>query len=384
MTRLEALARNSDALGLQFREVSEEYLWRTPERGNLNLQTILKSDEEFCRADLRARLYSALSDFNPDVISVPGWNSWFSLNALCWADNNQVPAVVMSDSQEIDFRRYWWKEKIKSWILAFSNAALVAGTAHIQYLLKLGYQREKIYVGYDVVDNAFFEKEAYRIRRQPEHWRREFSLPTRYLLCVARFVEKKNIGSLLNAYRLYLDAVRSGRCKGEPLSLVLLGEGPMRDELETRSARLGLKRFVQFAGFRPVSEIPVFYALADALVLASITEQWGLVVNEAMASGLPVLVSDRCGCAPDLVINGENGYCFDPTDVPALAERMIEVATGRCDLEAMGQRSRQIIGNWTPMTFAKGLADAADAAQAVPRPSSRFWQRALLRALARR
>ena len=98
---------------------------------------------------------------------------------------------------------------------------------------------------------------------------------------------------------------------------------------------------VILAGFKQYDELPAYYGLASAFVHASTTEQWGLVVNEAMASGLPVLVSDRCGCAPDLVEDGVNGFTFDPYDVEALAGLMQRVA-------AMTDERRQAMGASRP------------------------------------
>src|SRR5262249_59830905 len=94
--------------------------------------------------------------------------------------------------------------------------------------------------------------------------------------------------------------------------LVLLGEGEQRAKLEGLRDALGLRNDVSMPGFKQYDELPAYYGLASAFVHTSTTEQWGLVVNEAMAAGLPVLVSERCGCGPDLVREGVNGFTFDP------------------------------------------------------------------------
>ena len=100
-----------------------------------------------------------------------------------------------------------------------------------------------------------------------------------------------------------------------------------------------------------------------------------------MAAGLPVLVSNRCGCAPDLVEEGRNGYTFDPYDVDALAGLMRKIAADGCDREAMGQASREIIARWTPQTFAENLCKTAEAALNAPRPQANLLDKALLWAL---
>ena len=108
-------------------------------------------------------------------------------------------------------------------------------------------------------------------------------------------------------------------------------------------------------------------------------EQWGLVVNEAMAAGLPALVSNRCGCAPDLVEEGRNGFTFDPYDAEELARLMLRVSSMSEDgRAAMGQASREIISRWTPETFATNLMKAVQIALNAPQPKATVVGRALL------
>src|SRR5690606_18401005 len=127
------------------------------------------------------------------------------------------------------------------------------------------------------------------------------------------------------------------------------------------------------------------YADAGAFVHASTTEQWGLVVNEAMACGLPVLVSNRCGCAPDLVKEGVNGWTFDPTDPATLAELMTTLASlPETERDALGAAGKRIIANWGPERFATGLIAAATRALRVGPKRAGWLDRLLLYALARR
>lgn len=122
----------------------------------------------------------------------------------------------------------------------------------------------------------------------------------------------------------------------------------------------------------------------SCFVHASTSEQWGLVVNEAMAAGLPVLVSNRCGCAADLVREGVNGFTFDPYDVEEMTRLMFRVAHGDVDRAALGQASREIIAEWGPERFAVGLEQAVEAALSAPAPKPSLLDRALLWALIHR
>ncbi len=124
--------------------------------------------------------------------------------------------------------------------------------------------------------------------------------------------------------------------------------------------------------------------MAGAFVHASTTEQWGLVVNEAMAAGLPVLVSERCGCAPDLVRDGVNGFTFDPYDPGQLADLMLKVSSDQCDRLAMGRASQEIIKDWGPERFADGLMQAVAVARSRPLPKASWLDRSLLWALVHR
>src|SRR5207249_5035240 len=151
-----------------------------------------------------------------------------------------------------------------------------------------------------------------------------------YFLASARFVEKKNLTSLIRAYAEYRDrlkgiGVTDPGYKGAPWDLVLLGDGPLRETLNAQLSTLNLHSHVHLPGFKQYDELPVYYALANAFVHASTTEQWGLVVNEAIASGLPVIVSERCGCVPELVQG--NGFTFDPMDEHELASLLFRMAT---------------------------------------------------------
>jgi glycosyltransferase involved in cell wall biosynthesis len=229
------------------------------------------------------------------------------------------------------------------------------------------------------VDNEYFRSGAEAARAVGPERRRELRLPGQYFLCVARLVVKKNLPALIEAYARYRRGAGSGAW-----SLVISGSGPMGPEL-VRHARLqGAEESILFTGRLGYAELPARYGLAGAFVLPSTSEQWGLVVNEAMASGLPVIVSSQCGCAPELVVEGQNGYLVDPRDPAA-----IEAALGRMaaadpsELERMGMRSAELIRAYSPENFAAGLERAIQHASARSRRRQRI-SRLALRVLSRR
>ncbi|MCL4553022.1 MAG: glycosyltransferase, partial [Candidatus Marsarchaeota archaeon] len=135
---------------------------------------------------------------------------------------------------------------------------------------------------------------------------------------------------------------------------------PQEDEVRAKS--LGNSNAAtHFIPWLQIDGLPLVYGLAKCFILPSTDlETWGLVVNEAMASRLPVLVSRRCGCWPELCWRGINGFDFDPADVDRLAGLMLRMSGGQVDLQKMGQASHQIISNFTPVTWAAALADCAE------------------------
>ena len=139
---------------------------------------------------------------------------------------------------------------------------------------------------------------------------------------------------------------------------MFVGEGPLRGEMERLISSSGLKN-VHILGFRNQSELPACYAMADALVLPSESEPWGLVVNEAMCFGLPIVVSDRVGSAPDLVRSGRNGFVYPMGDVSALAGCLRKLIANDVARAEMGRQSMEIITRWGLDQDVEGILAAA-------------------------
>ena len=198
--------------------------------------------------------------------------------------------------------------------------------------------------------------------RLPKKPGRSFTFLIYYFLASARFVPKKNLSHLLLAYERY-KALRGTRS----WKLVVIGDGPLWKNLRRQCLNLKLDDDVSFPGFVQYARLPAYYGLASAFVHVSVVEQWGLVVNEALAAGLPVLVSDRCGCVPELVSEGRNGFVFDPLDIERLAELMARLSDHQ-DSSAMGEISQQIIDDWSPDRFAASMLGAAKTALAASSP----------------
>jgi glycosyltransferase involved in cell wall biosynthesis len=185
--------------------------------------------------------------------------------------------------------------------------------------------------------------------------RRQFGLPERYFLCVGRLVFSKGVFDLLDAYSRLAPKLRAGA------ELLFVGDGVEQTELEARAAAID-PGAVRFAGFAHREHLAVYYALAEALVFPTHTDPWGLVVNEAMACGIPIVASEAGGCVVDLVQDGWNGYIVPKCAADKLAEALAKVA-GSPDLTAtMGARSAQRIELNSPQDCAAGFVAAMEAA----------------------
>jgi glycosyltransferase involved in cell wall biosynthesis len=178
-------------------------------------------------------------------------------------------------------------------------------------------------------------------------------------------VAKKNHAGLLAAYRRY-------QTEGGAWDLRLIGTGPMAAEIRSTIAGLPDPTKVRLDPFLQLEDLAIAYGQASTFVLASSTDQWGLVVNEAMAAGLPCIVSSACGCVADLIEHGLTGWTFDPAD-PAALTALLHTAEQQSQArrEAMTCAARDRLAVYSPASFADGLRQALEWACAHPRFSRR-------------
>ena len=401
--RLQAAARLFRVVAIETCAITREYEWerideaRAFDRVTLFDDVLSRRDPK--RALLRQKMTKALQEADPAVAMIPGWGTPASLIALEWCLQNQRPAVVMSESNALDEKRYALAESIKRSVVSLFSSGLAGGQLQMEYLIALGLPRNRVFTGYDVVDNDYFRQKAEEVRRQALEVREKYALPENYFLASARFVPKKNLPTLIRAYADYREISELSGQKSEvrrqssvgssqsvdPWDLVLLGDGPLKADLCRLISDLNLHGHVHLPGFIQYRELPAYYALADVFVHASTTEQWGLVVNEAMATGLPVIVSNRCGCVPDLVVEGKNGFTFDPGSVESLSKLMLEtwrLSKGR--LKEMRAESQRIVAGFTPEHFATGAQRAIDAAKSAPKRCAGLFSSLLVKALIHR
>ncbi len=285
---------------------------------------------------------------NPEVILSGGYNYPAMWQAQRWAHRRGIPFLLWSESNTQDARGHFWGvEALKRRFIHDCQGYVVPGSSAASYLHTFGVKQERILVAPNAVDVECFSNGAEQARQDPG-LRQHLGLPRRYLLYVGRFVRAKGVFDLLTAYATLPEAVR------KDVGLVLAGDGEEFEALRTRSREID-PGVVVFPGFLQRNELPAVYALAEVLVFPTHSDPWGLVVNEAMACGLPVIVSEVAGCVADLVRDGENGYIVAAGDPKTLSQAMEQVLNVPESQRQMGRRSLEISSRFSPEAWADGL-----------------------------
>ncbi|MEM0985412.1 MAG: glycosyltransferase [Pseudomonadota bacterium] len=331
-------------------------------------------DAAVAKGNLAPSVEDALSSLKPTCIAVSGWTNPESMAAIRWGRRNNVPLIMMSESQSDDAARSRVREAVKHRVVSLCDAALVGGPPHADYVETLGIPRNRVHFGYNAVDNAYFSAGVSVATADAKALRAALRLPKRYLLASARFIEKKNLPVLVEAFAGAIVQSDVG-----PIDLVILGDGPEKPRILEAARASGVLDRIHLPGFRGYDVLPAYYGLADGFVHVSTVEQWGLVVNEAMASGLPVIVSDRCGVARSVVKDWQTGFVTTPDK--ASVERAIGsfLTLGDEAREAMGLTAQRAIGPWGPKRFGEGMKAAmASAMSTNSRGKAAPWDAAIL------
>jgi 1,2-diacylglycerol 3-alpha-glucosyltransferase len=365
MARLTAVSVMCEKLGwkltaVQLTDDSLEHPWGdTGVNSSFPILSLIKSGKQDV-LDKRlphlsnSEIENCLVELNPDIVFLPGWSFQLSQKALTWCRKKNVPTILMSESKYDDVKRTWWKEMLKSWLYVkrFSGA-LVGGDVHADYIKSLGMSRNMIFTGYDVVDNEHFIQHADFARKHESSVRTSNpKIPkTPYFLVVTRLIPRKNVESLFDAYIKYRNEV-----KDMPWDLVICGNGELKDQLIKTAIDNNLEKNIHFPGFLSYQEIGYWYGLSGAFVHPALKEQWGLVVNEACSSGVPILCSKTVGSSYELVREGVNGYLFEPEDIKDITRCLIKIhQLDHDERGVMGEESRKIVKKCSPEVFAESV-----------------------------
>ena len=360
----EACERNGiEPIGLELFQKSNIYEWST-DQDETNVKHFSFGDQEMefplwkCLTQLLPYLWKLKANY----AFVPSYWHWsLFINFICRLRGAKI--IMMNESHADTERATGLKRWIKSLIVKRFHAALVGGKPHARHFESLGMNPESIFSGYDAIDVDYFAARAQDVRSNATQERAQLNLPDRYFLSLSRMVEKKNLAGLVEAYS-QLDT--SGM---DPVPhLVFVGSGPQEEEVRKAVQTFSLQEYnhaegkeavaidnrskgVHFFGFRQIDVNPTFFTLADAFIMPSLWEEWGLVVNEALACSTPVIVSANAGCAEDLVIEGQTGYKVDPYDISTLTKALRKIAENGSNLQTMGSAGLSLVKQFDCTNF---------------------------------
>lgn len=284
-----------------------------------------------------------------DALLVNGWVVKSCLQALAACRRLGVPCLVRGESNTLR-RRAAWKRLVHRLLLRRYAACLAIGQLNREFYLAAGVPPSRIFWTPYGVDNARFAAAAAGLRGERSRLRREWGIPDDAFvpLFCGKLVPKKRPLDLLRA----IPAARAATPR--PIHVLVAGDGELAGECRRAAATLGVA--ATFAGFLNQTAIPRAYAAADCLVLPSDDgETWGLVVNEAMASGLPAVVSDQVGCHPDLIVPDATGQTYPMGDAPALGQRLGLLAANPALAAAWGARAARHVERYGCEAVVEGI-----------------------------
>lgn len=288
-----------------------------------------------------------IQSYRPDIVNLTGYYDLASLIVLWYCKLKGIKTVLSNESTSGDHTRNFSKELFKSlFIIKLFDGFFNFGQQSKEYMLALGAKASQMLVNRNCVDNQLLEeiyKENYQQRVSKQS---SLNLPKHNFIFVGRLIEFKNLFRLLDAFKIAQ--------KNEDWGLIILGDGELKSTLKQYAQDLVVKNVFFFEGVN-WQQVPQYLSLSDVLVLPSFSEPWGLVVNEAMACGLPVAVSNKCGCAAELVKESENGFTFNPENVNEIAETLVKFMDKKLDLVKMGEASKKIIQEYSPINVAKEM-----------------------------
>jgi glycosyltransferase involved in cell wall biosynthesis len=280
------------------------------------------------------RAVCVLERCRPDVVVISGYSYLPAWSVLAWAKLRGKPVALWSETNRQYRQRYRVKELIKRAFVSACDVGHVYGKSSREYLEDLGMMPSAIVEKRATVDSELFSKR-----------RAAFHSDFRRFVFVGRFAPEKNLPRLLEAFHIVRNKERA--------ELVMVGYGPLEAVLRQKTCDLKLNDSVVFAGPKTQEEVSQILAESDCLVLPSLSEPWGLVVNEALFTGIPVIVSDRCGCAPDLVTE-DTGWVVGAEDTGKLAEVVVEVCKLPVErLREMGRSAVKLAAEYCPDASAK-------------------------------
>jgi glycosyltransferase involved in cell wall biosynthesis len=302
------------------------------------------------RGVINPELVNRINLFKPDAILVYGWNYQSHLKVMRHF-KGRVPVYFRGDSTIIDEKKglkTLMRRILLRWVYSHADGAFYVGTNNKKYFLAHGIKEDKLFFAPHAIDITRFRTNDESMERAAE-WRKGLGIHKHniLLLFAGKFEPKKDPVTLVKAFL---------QINNPALKIVLAGSGVLEDELRHLARH---NNRVIFLPFQNQTAMPALYAMADIFVLTSKGpgETWGLAVNEAMAAGKPILVSDKVGCAADLVRNGYNGLIFKAGNLQDLVDKIDRMTSSKENLVNMGNFSSEMIGSWSYDEVCRSIED---------------------------
>lgn len=290
-------------------------------------------------------ILNAIREFKPNVVNLTGYYDVASWTILLYCKLNGIKTILSNESTASDHRRNNIKEFIKGLIIKQFDGYFNFGTLSENYILSLGISPEKMLVKRNCVDNKALKEIYLKHKVDRIEQQKLLNLASKNFIFVGRLIDYKNLFLFLEAFQL------AKQTSDEDWGVIILGDGELKTELRQFVLNKNIPN-ISFQQGVSWEKVPKYLALSDVLVLPSYSEPWGLVVNEAMACGLPVIVSQKCGCAIDLVKNKKNGFTFNPNNQQELLAYLLKFMNKEVDSKQMGDVSEQIIQDYSSKNVA--------------------------------
>lgn len=309
-------------------------------------------------------LPACIDEWGPDALLVYGWPFKAHLAALRHF-HGRVPVFFRGDSTLASGKpglRKLLRKAGLSWVYGHVDHALFVGNRNRAYFLQHGLREQQLHWVPHSIDNRRFSDDDDARRRRAESELRRLGIPGDgfTVLFAGKFVSRKMPLTLIEAV-----IELNQRAASRPVHVVFVGDGPLRPGIEQAASRHSC---VHVIGFRNQQDMPWVYRMGDVFVLPSSTETWGLAVNEAFACSRPAVVSDRVGCAPDLVKCGETGFVFECGNAQDLAEKLKRFRDEPGLSLRMGANAARLIEDWSMEKAATRMATVIQNQLAVGKP----------------
>lgn len=330
---------------------SEEILKNLPHKFLKNYSPFHEMPRRFLSV-VNPSIVQELKNEKFDAVLLYGYNYLTNWIALFAANDLKIPVMFQGESHLLNYRPTYIKA-IKRLVLNIFfkkvSAFLAIGKLNMNYYLHYKIPSSKIFLSPYAVDNKFFQDASEKLAPKKEAIKNDLgirvSLPV--ILFISKIIKRKGPFDLMQAYEPFKNDA----------ALLFVGDGPEKIRLETYALENNMKN-VYFAGFQKPTELPKFYSIADIFVLPSYFETWGLVINEAMNFGLPIITTTMVGSAVNLINYNENGFIYRPGDIPTLTKHLKKLLNDKPKRETMGRVSRKRINSWSHKESLEGIVNA--------------------------